>query len=197
MQIEGGRRRARRRSRVAGVVLTVVAVGGLAGCGRDASTAPVASATVANGFEPGMKYSQILADFVTCMDAAGWKVKVSWSGGVETVGDVPQGQYSAWTAAGDACSRSTKWGAVNDLENFTPAQIKRLYGQEVATHECFAAHGWNTKEPPSEQQYIDTFASKDQYYGMAPAALQATQAQLKTMVTACPPPMWFPDGVGF
>jgi hypothetical protein len=184
--------------RVLGAVVVVAAASGLAACSHAATTSSGPTATAASsGFAPGMKYSKVLADFVGCMDVAGWKVKVDWGGGFSGVGDVPQAQLSVWQKASDACIASTKLGTIGNFAKWTPEQVKRLYGQEVATHECFVKHGWNSAEPPSEQQFIDTFATKDQYYGMMPAVNTGGSATLETMSKACPPPTWFPDGVGF
>lgn len=135
-----------------------------------------------------MPDSPITDRLVACMKDAGWEVQRSWQGGVEAT-DIPAGQQSAYESASQECAESTGWSdAVIRLDD---RQIRELYSQEVATHNCLLEIGIDSSEPPSEQRYIDTFRSKDQYYAFMPGFDSLNEAAMQEAVRQCPPPTWF------
>lgn len=122
------------------------------------------------------------------MRQAGWDVARSWQGGIET-GEIPPDQLSAYEAASDECSDSSGWSEAN--MGLGEDQVRELYRQEVEAHECFMARGLESAEPPSEQRYIDTFRTKDQYYAFLPAFDSLNESAMQEAVADCPPPTWF------
>ena len=141
-------------------------------------------------FPEGMLVSPYTERFVRCMRDAGWDERPSWSGGTEG-GEIPADQLSAHQKAAEECSDSTGYGDASTFSTWTRAQIEELYSQEVETHECFLDLGLPSSEPPSLQQYIDTFDSIDQYYAMQPWLDGAGPGEIARVARECPPPTWF------
>lgn len=169
---------------VAVAVVTLLLM--LAGCGNNPQAD--SSEQQQTTSQPGMPESPITDRLVECMTDAGWNVQRSWQGGVEAP-NVPAGQQSAYESASQECAKSTGWAdAVNNLDN---QQVRYLYEQEVATHDCFLKIGIDSSEPPSEQRYLDTFRTKDQYYAFLPGFDSLNEDAMQKAVRQCPPPTWF------
>lgn len=131
--------------------------------------------------------SPLAVKMVRCIEDAGWEAEVGWNG-VVTSPEMPPEQLDLWTEVADACQKETGFG---DLARLTPSQVAELYRQEVAEFECLTAQGFTPSQPPSEQVYIDTFRSADQYYAIK--GITATPELMRL----CPAPTWFLNLEGF
>lgn len=158
----------------------------LSGCSSESVGHP--GTAHSNADTSGLPVSPVTDRLVECMKDAGWDVERSWQGGVET-DEIPASQQTAYQAANDKCSKSSGWAAANG--NLAESQVRELYAQEVASHECLLAAGIDSAEPPSEQTYLDTFHTKDQYVAFLPGFDSLGQAQMQAAVRKCPPPTWF------
>jgi hypothetical protein len=130
---------------------------------------------------------------VACLQDAGWDVQVQW-GGTVSGPEMDPSQLDSFNAASDECAESSGWSRANDWGSWTDAQITALYEQEVATHECLVGLGFDSAVPPSEQAYLDTFHSADQYYAFNPGAAGLRHLDFPRFFGPCPPPTWFPQG---
>ena len=157
------------------ILLTVLVSVGLTACapgGRQPVLTPPAA---------DLPPSPLGEKMVRCIQDEGWEAELTWDGGV--VGpEMPTDQTSIWREVADACQKETGYG---DLAQLTDTQIRELYGQEVAEYECLVEQAKSPAEPPSEQGYIDTFRTADQYY-----AIKDVQATPELM-RLCPAPTWF------
>ena len=175
---------------MAGAALVAVS-----GCGASPDSAGFSSAE-STGLE--VPYSAVTDRFVRCMRDAGWEAEPDWGGGVGVPG-VPFSQQTQVDDAMDGCAESSGWNAAYHWEVWSSEQVRQLYEQEVAEHECLVALGVASHEPPTEHTYFDTFATGDQYYGMMPGILhpEVYGFSLQSLVSMCPPPTWFPNMDGF
>lgn len=172
-------------------VCVLTSAAALAGCsGQEQVTdAPEAVETV--GMQ--MPESPVTDRVVRCMQEAGWTVRRSLYGGIESE-EMSQDQQSAWQAAHEKCAESTGWNATNELNE---SQRKELYRQEVATHECLTTLGIESNPPPSEQTYLDTFQTQEWYFAFQPGFDQLDTGKLNQAILTCPPPTWFMNISGF
>lgn len=118
---------------------------------------------------------------LSCMREVGWDAEMEWSGAI-SYGSIPDEQTEVFQRDFEACVEQTGWG---DLTRLTTEQIESLYAQEVETFECLREIGEEPAEPPTEQRYVDTFGTGEQYY-----AIEDVVATPE-VVSACPPPTWF------
>lgn len=158
----------------------------LSGCGSD-DESPADATSTQSAADSDLPPSPVTDRLVKCLQDAGWDVKRSWEGGLEISG-VPADQQSAYQAANDRCSESSGW---NSASNLNDAQVKELYQQEVEAHGCYLKIGVDSAQPPSEQRYIETYQTKDQYYAFLPGFDSLNQAKMQAAVKECPPPTWF------
>ena len=117
--------------------------------------------------------------------------------GTEVVFDITGGlsgpemdssQSGLWAAAANTCGTET--GYFNP--QLSQSQIRQLYSQEVAERACLAELGFDSPEPPSEQSFIDSYGTGDQYYAVHSAgADQVGRGKMSEIVQKCPPPTWF------
>lgn len=128
-----------------------------------------------------MPASNVDDDMIRCMAGFGWQGKETLGASLD-FGNVPAEQSTQFTKDEDACVKQTGWG---DLAALTDAQRKVMYQREVAEYHCLVMIGLTPPTPPTEQTYLDTFHSANQYY--AGANLNLAPAQVKS----CPPPTWF------
>ena len=110
-----------------------------------------------------------------------------------------RGQEGPLHEAMDRCAESSGVNAWNNWSAWSEDQIRELYRQEVAEHECLIGIGADSPEPPSVQTYIDTFDTADQYFAVMPAMLnpEGSGHSLESLVSMCPPPTWYPNIDGF
>jgi len=158
----------------------------ISGCSNDSAGNPSAAHSSAD--TSGLPKSPVTDRLVECMKDAGWDVARSWQGGIES-DTIPADQQSAYQAANDKCSKTSGWADANG--DLTEAQVRELYTQEVASHECLVADGVDSAEPPSEQTYMDTFHTKKQYFAFLPGFDSLGQSEMQAAVRKCPPPTWF------
>lgn len=157
------------------ILLICLSTVGLTACTPNGQT-PASTSPAAD-----LPSSPLGEKMVRCIQDEGWEAELSWDGGV--VGpEMPTDQTSIWREVADACQKETGYG---DLGQLTDTQIRELYSQEVAEYECLMEQGRNPASPPSEQGYIDTFRTADQYY-----AIKGVQATPELM-RLCPAPTWF------
>ncbi len=141
-----------------------------------------------------MPRSPVLERYVGCLNDAGWDAEVTWSGSVMSPTFADESQLPAFKAAADECRESSGWNRANDWASWTDTQIDALYDAEVANHECFVGIGFDSAEPPSRQQFMDTFHTRDQYYSFEPGLMTLRPADEPRVLGTCPPPTWFPAG---
>jgi hypothetical protein len=158
----------------------------LALCALSACTSP--AETTSSSSAPSAKPDAPLAEkLAACIKDEGFEATVEWDGSV-TAPEMPQAQSNKWGEVSTACAEKVGF-YVTEL---TTAQKSQLYRQELAERECLAGLGKPTDEPPSEQQYIDTWGTADQYYAYyAAGGADFSQAEAKRLVADCPPPTWF------
>ena len=175
---------------MAGAALVAVS-----GCGAPPDSAELPSAD-STGLE--VPFSPVTDRFVRCLEDEGWDAQASWGGGIEVPG-TPLAQQSQVNEAMERCGWSSGWSTWYNWPAWSEDQIRELYRQEVAEHECLIGIGADSPEPPSVQAFIDTFATGEQYYAMMPAILnpEASGHSLESLQSTCPPPTWFPNMDGF
>jgi hypothetical protein len=115
------------------------------------------------------------------MAADGWEGEMQFSGTI-SFGSVPEAQQALFNSAQEKCVSETGWG---DLAGLGADKRRKLYEQEVSEYECLMELGLTPPAPPTEQTYVDTFNTADQYYAGATLGLTEEQVQ------ECPPPTWF------
>ena len=124
---------------------------------------------------------------VKCMQDEGLEASVDWQGSV-TGPEMTTDQYAKWSEISSKCSESV--GYFNT--QLTLIQKKELYAQELKARECLAENGYPSDEPPSEQQFIDTWGGADQYSAyFAAGGGEFNEAEARKVVALCPPPSWF------
>ncbi len=144
----------------------------------------------------GLPPSPVTERFVRCIQDAGWEAVRDPGGGVDGP-TLPAAQVPQYWAASEVCAESSGWNAMGDFSNWSHEQRIELYEQEVAAHECFLSIGIASAEPPSLQQYLDTFHSADQYYAFVPGLDTLWREAFERTVKQCPPPTWFVTVTGF
>ena len=165
---------------------------GAAGVGAVALGAAIAISLAscwAGGGEPfqnpsasdGVPPSPLGEKLVRCMQEAGWEARVDWNGAVVSP-EMHTSQVDQWMEAQRICADETKFG---DLSQLSTSQIRELYTQELAEYECLLEQSMHPPAPPSEQSYLDSFGTADQYY-----AIKGTVATPELM-QLCPAPTWF------
>ncbi|MFT4010062.1 MAG: hypothetical protein QM655_08475 [Nocardioidaceae bacterium] len=160
--------------------LPVVAVASvlLAGCSGSSKDDAGASGEHSSQSLPTSSVNEAM---ISCMQGEGWTATMKLDGTISN-GSVPEEQQDALDRSAAKCSKRTGWG---DLAALTTTQRRELYKQEVAEHDCLVKLGLTPPEPPTEQTYLDTFQTADQYY--AGALMSLTDDQVRE----CPPPTWF------
>lgn len=126
----------------------------------------------------------------TCMHDKGMEVGFDIKGGLSGL-ETDSSQSGLWRAA--ANTRGTATGYVNP--QLPQSQIRQSYSQEVAERACLAELGFGSPESPSEQTYIDSYGTGDQFYAVHSAGAdqvgQVGQGKMSEIVQKCPPPTWF------
>jgi len=169
--------------------LMVLVIASLAGC-SGATNTPDSDLTT----DAELPNSPVSDRMVRCVSDEGFEIVRSLYGGFDGPGDLPAAQVEKFNQAFGRCADETGWST--PLAAFTSEQVAELYAQEIATRDCLAERGYPGAEPPTEQTYVDNFASADQYYAfMAIADLH--QSEQEPLIRACPPPTWFLDISGF
>jgi hypothetical protein len=130
---------------------------------------------------------------LACIRDAGWEAEMDWTGGINGP-EMNSAQVSQWQAVAAKCTEQA--GYTNP--QLTDAQKRQLYAQEVAERDCLAGLGYVSDPPPSEQRYVDTWGTGEQYAAFFAAGADKTgQAEMMKTVRECPPPSWFLNLDGF
>ena len=157
----------------ASLALSVIAT---VGCSTDRENE---NATRSN---PGdMPASTVNDAMLACMKSAGWEGKMERGGGMN-FGSIPSEQMSQYERQSAICTEKTGWG---NLAVLTSDQRRTMFDLEVEEYQCLKDLGLSPAEPPTEQTYMDTFDSGDQYYAIRDITLTVEQ------MNECPPPTWF------
>jgi hypothetical protein len=164
------------------VVLCVAAGGSLAGCSQPTPSPVTDLSTV------GMPASPITDKTVECLIDRGWDAKRNLEGGWDGPENLPAAQQPVYFDDVQECGDETGWNTA--WQNLTEAQMKELYVQEVREYQCIVDQGYGGTEPPTEQTYLDTFHSADQYYAIM-SAQDLGRARYEALISVCPPPTWF------
>lgn len=132
--------------------------------------------------------SPLLDRLARCLQQAGWTVTRDYSG-MPGIKNYPSSQSSAVQKAMDTCYAQTGYDKAWDKSELSTAQLRDLYQQELAEHDCVLEHGMQSYHPPSLQTYIDTYGTAEQYYAMRPGmdGIGATNPAWRQ----CPPPTYY------
>ena len=161
------------------VCLALVGCLMLAGC---TSHVPKPTAT------PTLPQAPLAARDLKCIQAAGWQGAIDWQGTINSIGLKTQDQVTQWQSVADKCGKKTGFYDTK----LSTAQLVQLYGQELKERACLAKAGFPSAEPPSQQTFIDTWYSADQYQAFIAAGGQSwSESKQQTISKQCPPPTWF------
>lgn len=120
-----------------------------------------------------------------CMNDQGWEIIVDPAEAGYSGPEMSPELSAQWIQASNACAEEV--GYFDPQLNLS--QQRELYEQEVSTHECIVALGQPSDRPPTEQVYLDTYGTGDQYFAIG--ALAAAQMPIRDVALQCPPPTWF------
>ncbi len=129
--------------------------------------------------------SPITDRLVTCMADEGWTVTRSLEGGVMGPSNISEAQLEKYNEASEKCGKESGWS--DAWQSLTDAQLRQLYDQEVDEQRCLADLGYVGEEPPSEQTYLDTFMTPNQYYAFT-VIDDLHRSDWEAAVRECPPP---------
>jgi hypothetical protein len=130
---------------------------GLAGRTGSPGTSSVLSSSPGPsiGIFPGTA-DEYQAALVDCLRQAGWPVQVTADGGLKA--DFSAAQRSAFIAAEAACAASL--GEPPTFPPVTEADMRARYQFLVHARGCLIALGYTVAEPPSVDEYVDTYWTK-------------------------------------
>ena len=141
---------------------------------------------------PGTKdlpHAPLAEATVECMKDLGQEATVEWDGTLSGP-EMRKEQLPLWQEAYLSCAENSGYAD----PRLDVAQIKQLYVQEVAAHQCLLDNGFSSPEPPSEAVYIDSWNSSERYTAVGSSGFGAlTEQQTKDLTAKCPPPTWFLD----
>lgn len=126
-----------------GVPALLISVGG---CVTVQSPEPEPTVTP-SGNVLAFEYASKLAE---CLQAAGWNVEVTDTGGWGVEIGIPEDQAEAYRASNEACSEQV---GLADL-TLTPELAAYNYENNVRVSSCLEDLGWSTPTPPSRGGYI-------------------------------------------
>lgn len=162
---------------VSGLAASFLLIGWASGCtgGDDPESEPRGQQSAA------LPASAVNDAMMSCMASRGWTGELGGDGGIEW-GSIPDSQVAALNADQRDCVDSTGWG---DLAALTTEERRSMYAAEVAEFACLQELGLDPPQPPTEQSYLDTFNSAEQYYAFKGLSLTPQQT------LDCPPPTLF------
>ncbi|WP_159600551.1 hypothetical protein [Agromyces humi] len=159
----------------------------LAGCApatNVAETAAAPSAAPVINFTPTEEDTR--ADIMAgCLTELGWEgLVVNWDGGIDT-GHIPEEQQDQFQADSATCIEAFP------VVPLTDAEIREMYAAEVANSDCLVGLGYAMPQTPTEQTYVDTYGTENQWFAMVGASPQTMKEETyKDVFTTCPPPAW-------
>ena len=151
----------------------------LAGCG---TTHPQVTPS------PHLPKAPLAERDIKCIQAAGWQAVLDWQGTINSVGLKTSDQATQWNAAADKCGKKTGFYGTK----LSATQLSQLYLQELEERNCLAKAGYPSGQPPSEQIFISTWYSADQYQAFTAAGGSNWPPSKQQAVSEkCTPPTWF------
>jgi len=155
----------------------------LTGCGGPSVDEQVVVPPAALSLSPA-------ADVVyECLTAKGWEVTISWEGGIESSSEaIPQAQLDRYEDDEAAC-----WSIIDErVQSMSSDAIAEVYEAELATRDCLREQGLDVSEPPSQQQYVDTFHGERwmAYAASDIDSVASDPAAWRRIAQACPQPSW-------
>ncbi len=178
------------RGRVARIVIALSLITPTTGCAAGSGNDDNATGTAAPVSDSSLPESPIIEEFVACLQNRGWDAKRDETG-MPAVDNIPDEQADLQAQDADECGEGSGWNTMGQKSTMNNEQLTALYDQEVEEQQCVAALGYETETPPSQQTYIDTYATENQYYGWVPGLNGLDQAAFNKAVLACPPPTWY------
>lgn len=137
--------------------------------------------------EEGLSLSPASNQAYECLKEKGWDVELSWDGGIgASSATIPSAQRELYEEDSEAC-----WGPINDrILNMPDDEIADVYQDELKTRECLTDLGYEVGEPPSKQEFIDTFQGlRWSAYGNANVDPSDDDTWREANMT-CPQPAW-------
>lgn len=129
-----------------------------------------------------------LTEVYHCLQDKGWDVRLVDAGIEVDNTTVSTEQLDLYTADDNAC-----WAVIEArVDGMTVDQIHDVYMQELATRECLLENDYEVAEPPTEQQYTDSFhGQRWTAYGASNIAMSPpSDEDFKRISQACPQPSW-------
>lgn len=128
--------------------------------------------------------------YVTCMNAAGFFEYVALSGGYEYTGDGVMSEQE--NLANYSCSVGLQVkGEEQHVLGHEDANFRYDYFNEVLVP-CLVMRGIDVEQPPTRQEYLETYGSWNPYWSVFDVARSPTS--LRELSAACPPvPPGVPD----
>ncbi|GGF33697.1 hypothetical protein [Subtercola lobariae] len=170
----------------------LAACGLLAGCaGTTVSPGSAAESGAADALQtPAVAGESPVVDALyRCITARGWQVTLTDDGAIQASSDtIPKEQYQLYLSDTWACNAQVaKQFPVDDNQKHL------LYAAELAERACLQQHGYSVDEPPSLQQFLDTYDSAP-WSAMASSELATlsqtmSDADWRSINLACPQPV--------
>ncbi|WP_162564423.1 MULTISPECIES: hypothetical protein [Microbacterium] len=138
--------------------------------------------------------------YVQCLQDEGWEIQRSLTS-PPYIDGLSEAQQSAFNAASDACGEETGYKKSQTPSMWSTEQVRQLYAQELANHECIVGHGFPSDDPPSEAVFLDTFGQENAPWYQAISAYlmggNIDQSDYSQLLRDCPPPLMFMNIDGF
>ncbi|WP_401001111.1 hypothetical protein [Agromyces sp. GXQ0307] len=141
----------------------------------------------AKALEEGLSLSPASNQVYECLEEKGWDVTLTWDGGIEvSSATIPTAQRDLFDEDAEAC-----WQPINDrIQNMGADEISDVYQDELTTRECLIDLGFEVGEPPSKQEFIDTFQGL-RWSAYADSNVDASvDDEWRETNIACPQPAW-------
>ena len=139
-----------------------------------------------DGVSTGVNPSGKVGKMQTCLEAAGWETRIT--DGVLFGPELPKEQAPLYQADQARCTKETGF----DIP-WTADDYHRLYPLEVANHQCLLDHGFESAEPPSEQQFVEDWLAEPpvrEPYQAIGQVFHGSVDEYKAATQVCPPPLW-------
>lgn len=141
-----------------------------------------------NDYKHSPRASGKLGDLQDCMEAAGWEVE--YEGGILSGPLLPSEQAELYDEDNDRCAAQTHF-----FDPMVADDYHRLYRLEVASYKCLLEHGYDSDEPPSEQQFVEDWLAADSlnyepYQAIGLVFKSGDIDAFRAATTVCPPPLW-------
>ena len=122
-----------------------------------------------------------------CLEAAGWEVIAD--GGSLSGPPLPEEQAPLYKADEARCAEETQF-----FDPWTAEDYHRLYPLEIANHQCLLDHGYDSADPPSEQQFVDDWLAEspdnEPYQAIGVLFYGGNNDEFRVATQVCPPPLW-------